>query len=103
MTRLLTIVFVVISVSASLSHDHWINHARLVDPASGEWCCNLIDCAAVPAGGVDEVEGGFLVRETQEVIPLVRVIWKSEDGGWWRCRNMATNNTRCLIGPPRGS
>jgi hypothetical protein len=57
----------------------------------------------VPAGGVGEVLGGFLVAETRETIPYSRVLWRSQDGAWWRCRNLATGKTRCLIGPPQGS
>jgi hypothetical protein len=66
---------------------------------SGEWCCNVNDCQAEK---VREVDGGFLT-EAGAVIPFSRVIWKSQDGSWWRCRNLATRKTRCLIGPPPGS
>ena len=103
MTRFLTVALVLLTGSFALAHDHWINNMRLTDPVSGEWCCNQIDCATVPTGGVGEVSGGFLVAETSEVIPYTRIIWKSRDGTWWRCRNLQTNKTRCLIGPPPGS
>ena len=103
MVRLLTTVFVVLSGSFAVAHDSWINRNRLTDPASGEWCCNHIDCAEVPAGGVRESSGGYFISETTETIPYQRVIWKSQDGSWWRCRNMKTNSTRCLIGPPPNS
>lgn len=88
---------------AAHAHDHWINAMRLHDPVSGAWCCDERDCAAVPAGGVAERSGGYLVVETGELIPYARVIWRSPDGAWWRCRNLATGATRCLIGPPPGS
>jgi len=103
MMRLITTLFVVFGGSLAVAHDHWISNARMTDPQSGEWCCNHIDCSAVPAGGVRESSGGFRIAETSETIPYQRVIWKSQDGLWWRCRNMATNATRCLIGPPPGS
>ena len=103
MVRLLATVFVVLGGSFAVAHDSWISRNRLTDPASGEWCCNQIDCAEVPAGGVGEVSGGYLVAETSETIPYSRVIWRSQDGAWWRCRNMRTNATRCLIGPPPNS
>jgi hypothetical protein len=103
MVRLLMVVIVLLASSFAAAHESWISSNRLTDPQSGEWCCNHIDCAAVPAGGLSESSGGFLVGETGEVIPYHRVIWRSQDGTWWRCRNMRTNATRCLIGPPQGS
>ena len=75
----------------------WIGDRKLRDPTSGSWCCNEEDCrveAVREARDGVEVEGG-------EVVPYSRVIWKSEDGAWWRCRDLDTNVTRCLIGPPR--
>lgn len=84
------------------AHDSFISKKRLHDPSSKEWCCNHIDCAAVPVGGIAEYGRGYLVTETREVIPYARVLWESDDGRWWRCRNLDTNATRCLIGPPQG-
>ncbi len=100
MLRLITTLFVLLGVSFAMAHDHWISRARMTDPVSGEWCCNHIDCAEIPAGGVREGSGGYFIGETGETIPYQRIIWKSQDGSWWRCRNMSTNKTRCLIGPP---
>lgn len=89
---------------AAIAHDSWIGSNRMTDPVSGEWCCNHIDCAAIPAGGLQRAPGGYLVTETGETIPASRVIWGTPpDGAWWRCRNLSTNATRCLIGPPPGS
>jgi hypothetical protein len=56
----------------------------------------------VPPDGIREVTGGYSVAATGELIPYARVIWRSEDGAWWRCRNLYNNSTRCLIGPPPG-
>jgi hypothetical protein len=81
------------------AHESWISSSCLTDPSSGEWCCNHIDCREET---VREIAGGYQV-ETGEIIPYSRVIWKSQDGAWWRCRNLGTNTTRCLIGPPSGS
>lgn len=81
------------------AHDHWINNERLVDPVTGEWCCNLNDCQVEQ---VQEVEGGYSTAGG-DVVPRARVIWKSPDGHWWRCRYLFGENagkTRCLIGPP---
>jgi hypothetical protein len=103
MVRLIAALFLLLGGSFAVAHDTWISRNRLTDPQSGEWCCNHIDCAMVPAGGVSESSGGYLVGETGEVIPYQRIIWKSQDGVWWRCRNMRTNATRCLIGPPPNS
>jgi hypothetical protein len=103
MVRSITIVLVLLASSFAVAHDSWISRNRLTDPQSGEWCCNHIDCAAVAPGGLNEVSGGYSISETGETIPYARVIWRSQDGTWWRCRNMRTNATRCLIGPPQGS
>lgn len=84
----------------SAAHDLWINRKRLVDPVSRQWCCNEHDCERVGADGVKENGTGYTVFETGEAIPHSRIIWKSEDGHWWRCRNLSDNSTRCLIGPP---
>jgi hypothetical protein len=100
MVRLIATLLLLAGGSAALAHDHWINDKRLIDPVSGQWCCNKYDCAALPENGVAEVHGGYSVAETGEVIPYKRIIWRSEDGSWWRCRNLQTNATRCLIGPP---
>jgi hypothetical protein len=103
MLRFYTTLFVVFGASLATAHDHWISRNRITDPTSGEWCCNHIDCAEVPQNGVRENGVGYVVAETGETIPYARIIWKSQDGSWWRCRNMRTNATRCLIGPPPGS
>ena len=86
----------------ALAHDHWISRQRLTDPLSGEWCCGAQDCEVEQ---VAEASGGYRVS-TGEIIPAARVIWKSPDGTWLRCRYMAGERaglTRCLIGPPPGS
>jgi len=103
----LIIVALIVSSSSALSHDHgpgsWINQQSLRDPVSGENCCNLNDCQ--PDRSVRAVAGGYIV-ETGELVPAYRVLWRSQDGAWWRCRVMGganVNATRCLIGPPSGS
>jgi hypothetical protein len=102
MVRLIAIAFALLGTSSAAAHDSWINRSRLVDPVSGQWCCNHLDCAEIPADGLREVSGGFSVAATGEIIPYNRVIWSSQDGAWWRCRNLQNNSTRCLIGPPPG-
>jgi hypothetical protein len=92
---------------ALCAHDHWISRDRLVDPVNGEWCCNENDCALLPESDVSAIPGGYHVASTGEDIPAARVIWKSADGRWWRCRYLSgavkAGQTRCLIGPPPGS
>jgi hypothetical protein len=86
----------------AIGHDSWISRQQLRDPASGEWCCNAIDCRAET---VREVAGGY-ATEGGDVVPFARVIWRSPDGAWHRCRYMSgprEGRTRCLIGPPPGS
>jgi hypothetical protein len=89
-------------------HDdaEWIMRERLHDPQTNAWCCGEHDCERQPGGSVTEVDGGFLVVATGEVIAYARVIWKSPTGEWWRCRftgGERAGQTRCLIGPPRGT
>jgi hypothetical protein len=97
----LALAGVLVLAPIALAHDSWISDRGLTDPVSGQWCCNQHDCAPEQ---VREVGGGYLVQ-TGEVIPFRRVIWKSQDGRWWRCRRYQDGNesTRCLIGPPPGS
>lgn len=90
----------------AFAHDHpqdagsWIGQQRITDPKTGEWCCDQRDCFAEK---VDEFSDFVLVM-TGEMIPTNRVIWRSADGQWWRCRKYVNGNqvTRCLIGPPKG-
>lgn len=95
---------------------YWISTNGLTDPLSGHSCCNKNDCEAVPPGGVAETTDGYLLAETGELIEKERVIWKSQDGQWWRCRYLSdrwvrnsdgrvfnSGETRCLIGPPPNS
>jgi hypothetical protein len=96
MVRFVAVFLALFGSSFAIAHDHWVSQKRLVDPLSGQWCCNHIDCREEK---VSEVAGGYRV-ETGEVIPYTRVIWASPEGTWVRCRNMQTNATRCLIGPP---
>ena len=91
--------------SAAQAHDHgpgsWINHQKLTDPVTGQWCCDERDTRE-ETDNIEAVPGGFLVKSTGEIIPKERVIWRSP-GGWWRSRNLNDGSTRCLIGPPMGS
>ena len=91
MLRIVAALLVLSLSSIAVAHDHWISRNRMIDPQSGEWCCNHIDCEAVPTGGVSEVIGGYSVAETAETIPYARGLWRSQDGSWWRCRNLRTN------------
>lgn len=72
---------------------------------TGEWCCNVNDCAE-EIGTVSQLpNGNYFIASTGEEIDAKRVIWRSP-GSWWRCRYLAgerAGKTRCLIGPPRGS
>ena len=102
MVRRTALVLALMAWSVADAHDHWINHAGLTDPVSGQWCCNQFDCTPVPAGGIRSTATGYLVVETGEEIPSTRLL-PSQDGTFWRCRNRQSNTTRCLIGPPPGS
>jgi len=98
----LPIIALLALITAANSHDSWISQQRMTDPASGEWCCNHIDCKPEQ---VKEVRGGYSTAGG-DVVPYSRVIPKSPDGQWWRCRYLGgekAGQTRCLIGPPPGS
>ncbi len=92
----------------AFAHDHstdpgaWIGQQRLLDPTSGEWCCDQRDCFPEQVTEFSD----FVVVMTGEMIPSVRVIWRSADGRWWRCRygvgHVSAGKTRCLIGPVKG-
>jgi hypothetical protein len=93
-------------LGSALAHDSdpygWISNEMLRDPQSQDWCCGALDCKTET---VREVAGGYQV-ETGEIVPYARVIWRSPDGAWIRCRYLGgkrANQTRCLIGPPPGS
>ena len=108
MQRRLAAALAVCWCAPALAHDHgpgsWINNERLIDPVTGEWCCNTNDCREEP-DNVEAVPDGYRIRSTGEVIARDRVIWRSP-GGWWRCRYLSAERdgqTRCLIGPPHGS
>lgn len=96
------IAMAMLIATGAFGHDSWINKRHLVDPQSRQWCCDEHDCEPLKTG-VKENGAGYIIAETGEDIPYARVIWKSEDGLWWRCRNLKDNSTRCLIGPPPGS
>lgn len=96
-------VALALSATGAFGHDVWISRKHLVDPESRQWCCDEHDCEPLRAGEVRELGASYTIAETGESIPSTRVIWRSEDGLWWRCRNLKDNSTRCLIGPPRGS
>lgn len=98
----LLLLFLLALYPLAHAHDSWISRQRITDPASGEWCCNMIDCRVEE---VREVRGGYSTQGG-DVVPYSRVIPKSPDGQWWRCRYMGgekVGKTRCLIGPPPGS
>jgi hypothetical protein len=67
-------------------------------------CCGPRDCVAVSDGGVARVNGGYLVRETSEMIPD-RDALSSIDEHYWRCRystGSRAGETRCLFVPALG-
>lgn len=96
---------------SALPHEHskdgaWIGKANLHDPKSGDWCCNENDCDPVPADGLAEEFGGYRIKVSGELWPDDRVLWKTPDGRWWRCRHTFGEKiglTRCLLGPPPNS
>jgi hypothetical protein len=60
------------------------------------------DCERV---SVQEVgRAYYYIHDTGEVFPKWRVIWKSPDGQWYRCRYLNTSGpmagkTKCLVAP----
>ena len=98
------LLFWLLLCASALAHEHgpgsWINTNKLVSPLTGESCCNAADCFAEK---VEEFPDFVLVK-TGEMYPSKMVIWRPQDGQWWRCRKYVNGQqeTRCLIGPPRG-
>jgi hypothetical protein len=107
---LLAIIIMLAMPTLVCAHDpehlsDWIQTQGLTDPETGYSCCGDRDCFALPDDGVAETLNGFFIKETGEMWPKERVVWKSIDGRWWRCApivNGVRMTTRCLLGPPRG-
>jgi hypothetical protein len=107
-TALLLAAFTVVAQAHDAQHESdWIQDGAFRDPTSNAHCCGENDCLKVPDGGIAEVTGGYFIRESSETIPASRVLWRSPDGGWWRCAPVEWSGTeakrpktRCLIGPP---
>ena len=99
--KALLIAVLVVFGSVRLAHAHgeaeWI---MALEPR----CCGPNDCAAVADGGINRVNGGFLVLETGEIISESEALW-SVDDHYWRCRytsGVRTGQTRCLFVPALG-
>ena len=95
------VAMLVIFGSAPVAHAHgeaeWI---MAVEPR----CCGPNDCAPVAEGGVERINGGFLVLETGEIVSDHSALWSIDDH-YWRCRYTSgarTGQTRCLFVPALG-
>lgn len=83
----------------SMAHD-WYDFA----------CCSGQDCVPVNASSVSPTPGGWLIKETGEVIPYGDPRErKSKDSGFHRCKmhsyinGVKADATRCLYVPDFGS
>jgi hypothetical protein len=81
--------------SAAVAHDFWDN-GDPVDPVTKFKCCGENDCLSLAEDLVTRVEGGFLFRDTQEIITDDHV-QPSPDGHFWRC--VWGGQTRCFFAP----
>ncbi len=109
--------FVVLAVwlmAVGNAHAHgvhqWVADKELRDPVSGAMCCGPTDCHVVDGGSVQEVSGGWFIKEDGEeggeTIPYGRGLPFSPDGEFHRCgymhRGLAGGyvyQTRCFITP----
>jgi len=94
--------------------EQWIADKQLVDPVSHKFCCGPSDCHALSDGDVQEVVGGYSVKEDDdlapEFIPYSRALPVAPDGRFHRCGMFAKSwgypgqhTTRCFITPPGSS
>ncbi|MGP0060257.1 MAG: hypothetical protein ACLPID_13320 [Beijerinckiaceae bacterium] len=81
--------------SVAVAHDFWDN-GDPVDPVTKFKCCGENDCLSLAEDLVTRVEGGFLFRDTQEIITDDHV-QPSPDGHFWRC--VWGGQTRCFFAP----
>jgi hypothetical protein len=96
---LITMLLIFGSARIALAHGEaeWI---MAVEPR----CCGPNDCAPVAEDGIKRINGGFLVRETGEVVSDRAALWSIDDH-YWRCRYTSgarTGQTRCLFVPALG-
>ncbi len=77
------------------AHDFWDNREP-VDPVTKFKCCGENDCRSLAEGLVTRVDGGYQMRDTEEIITDDRV-QPSPDGHFWRC--VWGGQTRCFFAP----
>jgi hypothetical protein len=68
-------------------------------------CCGSTDCELLPDGAVKEVDGGFLIKETGEIVRYSELsrLFVSIDQHFWWCHYDVFGTTRlrarCLFIP----
>lgn len=68
-------------------------------------CCAGYDCREIPQTSIIESPEGYIIRNTNEVIPYSDTRLKpSPDGLYHWCSVAGANNSRtiCLFAPPKG-
>lgn len=67
--------------------------------AAGELCCGERDCFEIEADNVKAVDGGYLIKSTNEFIPHNEA--QPSPGGYWRCQ--WGGQRKCFFAPISGS
>lgn len=82
------------------AHDSadWIRQGEFKNRI-GELCCGERDCERLSDGDVKPVDGGFLIRSTNEFVPTSETLPVSPDG-YWVCR--WGGQRKCFIAPFTG-
>jgi hypothetical protein len=84
-------------ITPALSHDHWINHGKYLDPVTGLHCCDQHDCKPLTEAAIETVTRGPDGAMSVEGVTFRKgQQHKSEDGRWYRCAS------RCVFTPVDG-
>src|ERR1700687_4557215 len=85
-------------VPGALSHDHWINDGKYVNPNKrNELCCGEGDCFVIPSEQVTMTGDGYVIFGVEK-IPFTEA-QPSPDGAFWRCK-LPDGTRRCFFAPP---
>jgi len=100
LTRLAALSAAILLAAARTAMPHgdaqWIQNGNF-RAQSGEHCCGITDCGAIPAQDVQNVKDGYIVRgfhvKFSDTLP-------STDGQYWGCTK--PGGIRCFFAPLLG-
>lgn len=101
------LVALILLATPALAHDAPPSKMQPLGWQYGWECCNLMDCFQAEPGSVEETPGGYLIKETGEVIPYddTKRIKQSKDEYFHRCTHGGKHDdpkSICLYVPDRG-